>query len=66
MYTINLPNRDNANLMLISEDEKTWTFKVDENHNYTEYVNNFNCDADGAIEILYSINLSNINLINDI
>ena len=39
---------------------------IDENHNYTEYVNNFNCDADGAIEILYSINLSNINLINDI
>ena len=39
---------------------------IDENHNYTEYVNNFNCDADGAIEILYSINVSNINLINDI
>ena len=39
---------------------------IDENHNYIEYVNNFNCDADGAIEILYSINLSNINLINDI
>lgn len=34
MYTINLPNRDNANLMLISEDEKTWTFKVDKNHDY--------------------------------
>ena len=39
---------------------------IDENHNYIEYVNNFNCDADGAIEILYSINVSNINLINDI
>ena len=39
---------------------------IDENHNYYEYVNNFNCDADGAIEILYSINVSNINLINDI
>ena len=39
---------------------------IDENHNYIEYVNNFNCDADGAIEILYSINVSNINFINDI
>ena len=39
---------------------------IDENHNYIEYINNFNCDADGAIEILYSINVSNINLINDI
>ena len=39
---------------------------IDENHNYIEYVNNFNCDADGAIEILYSINISNVNLINDI
>ena len=39
---------------------------IDENHNYIEYVNNFNCDANGAIEILYSINVSNINFINDI
>jgi len=39
---------------------------IDENHNFIKYVNNFNCDADGAIEILYSINVSNINFINDI
>ena len=39
---------------------------IEENHNYIEYINNFNCEPDGAVEILYSINISNINITNDI
>ena len=34
MKEIKLFNRDNANLCLISEDNKTWKFKVDANHEY--------------------------------
>ena len=39
---------------------------MEENHKYIEYANNFNYDADGAIEILYSINVTNNNLINNL
>ena len=38
---------------------------IEEKQKYIEYANNFNCDADGAIEILYSINLANKNFINN-
>ena len=37
---------------------------IEENHKFIEYANNFNYDADGAIEILYSINATNNNFIN--
>ena len=36
---------------------------IEENHKFIEYANNFNYEADGAIEILYSINVTNNNLI---
>jgi hypothetical protein len=36
---IKLFNRDGADLRLVSEDEKLWTFKVDKNHGYVlEYM----------------------------
>ena len=38
---------------------------LDENHKFIEYANSFNYDADGAIEILYSINVTNNNFINN-
>ena len=38
----------------------------EENHKFIEYANNFNFDADGAIEILYSINTTNNNFINNL
>ena len=39
---------------------------IEENHKFIEYVNNFNCNDDGAAEILYSINITNNKTINDI
>ena len=39
---------------------------IEENHKFIEYVNNFNCNDDGAAEILYSINVTNNKIINDI
>ena len=39
---------------------------LEENHKLIEYVNNFNCNDDGAAEILYSINVTNNKIINDI
>ena len=39
---------------------------IEENHKIIEYANNFNFDADGAIEILCSINLTNNNFIINI
>ena len=39
---------------------------IDENHKLIEYANNFNFDADGAIEILYSINATNNNFIKNL
>ena len=39
---------------------------IEENHKFIEYANNFNYEADGAIEILYSINVTNNNLINNL
>ena len=39
---------------------------IEENHKFIEYANNFNFDADGAIEILYSINSNNKNFINNL
>ena len=39
---------------------------IEENHKFIEYVNNFNCNDDGAAEILYSINITNNKIINDI
>ena len=39
---------------------------IEENHRFIEYVNNFNCNDDGAAEILYSINITNNKIINDI
>ena len=38
----------------------------EENHKLIEYVNNFNCNDDGSAEILYSINVTNNKIINDI
>ena len=38
----------------------------EENHKFIEFANSFNFDADGAIEILYSINNTNNNFINNI
>ena len=37
---------------------------IEENHKFIEYSNNFDFDADGAVEILYSINITNNNVIN--
>jgi len=34
MYEIKLYNRDGANLRLLSDDNHTWTFDVDEKHKY--------------------------------
>lgn len=34
MYEIKLHNRDGANLRLLSNDNHTWTFDVDEKHKY--------------------------------
>ena len=39
---------------------------IEENHKFIEYVNNFNCNDDGAAEILFSINITNNKTINDI
>ena len=39
---------------------------IEEKQKYIEYANNFNFDADGTIEILYSINLANNNFINNL
>ena len=39
---------------------------IEEKQKYIEYANNFNFDANGAIEILYSINLANNNFINNL
>ena len=39
---------------------------IEENHNFIEYANSFNCDADGAVEILCSINITNNKIINDL
>ena len=39
---------------------------IEENHKFIEYVNNFNCNDDGAAEILYSINITNNKTINEI
>ena len=39
---------------------------VNENHKYISYANLFNFDADGAVEIIYAINTSNKNFINNI
>ena len=39
---------------------------IEENHKFIEYANSFNCDADGIVEIIYSINVTNNNTINDI
>ena len=39
---------------------------IDENHKLIEYANNFNFDADGAIEILYTINATNNNFIKNL
>jgi len=39
---------------------------LEENHKLIEYVNNFNCNDDGSAEILYSINVTNNKIINDI
>ena len=39
---------------------------IEENHKLIEYSNSFDCEADGAVEILYSINITNNNFFNDI
>ena len=39
---------------------------IEENHKFIEYSNNFDFDADGAVEILYSINITNNNVINNL
>ena len=39
---------------------------IEENHKFIEYANNFNCEADGAVEIIYSINVTNNDTINNI
>jgi len=33
-FKINLPNRDGAQLSLVSEDGKLWNFEVDDKHKY--------------------------------
>ena len=45
--------------------QKNIEILIEENHKFIEYANNFNYDADGAIEILYSINTTNSNFINN-
>ena len=48
MKDIKYPNFDDIN-------KKIETL-IEENHNFIEYANSFNWDADGAVEILFSIN----------
>ena len=58
MKDIKYPNFDDIN--------KKIEALIEENHNFIEYANSFNWDADGAVEILFSINSINNNIINQI
>ena len=75
-YAIKLNNENKIEKILIlmkdikyngyEEIKKKVELLIEENHKYIEYANNFNCDADGIVEIIYSINVTNNNTINNI
>jgi len=75
-YAIKLNNENKIDKILnLMKDIKFSDYKeiykkveklIEENHKLIEYVNNFNCNDDGAAEILYSINVTNNKIINDI
>ena len=50
----------------IKEISKKIESLIEKNHKFIEYANNFNCDADGVVEVLYSINMTNNNIIHEI
>ena len=58
MKDIKYPNFDDISIKINA--------LIEENHNFIEYANSFNCDADGAVEILCSINITNNKIINDL
>ena len=75
-YAIKLNNENKIEKILnLMKDKKFNDYKeihkkveklIEENHKLIEYVNNFNCNDDGSAEILYSINVTNNKIINDI
>ena len=58
MKDIKYPNFDDISIKINA--------LIEENHNFIEYANSFNCDADGVVEILCSINITNNKIINDL